>query len=119
MQAECRVDNLRPALAAIPAGKPRGTRHKATLAALALLSGEAEGLTRKAVELALAGDVTALRLCLERLVPPCREAPISLDLPPLETRADASRVLSFLLAEAGRGEVTPGEAEKLARLCLF
>jgi hypothetical protein len=59
------------------------------------------------VELALAGDVGALRLCLERLVPPCREAPVSLDLPPLETRADAARVLSFLLAEAGRGEVTP------------
>ncbi len=75
-----------------------------------------DGLTRKAVELALAGDVTALRLCLERLVPPCREAPISLDLPRLQTRADAPRVLSFLLAEAGRGEVTPGEAEKLARL---
>ena len=97
-------------------GKPQGARHKATRAALALLSGEAEGLTRKAVELALAGDVTALRLCLERLVPPCREAPVSLDLPRLETRADAARVLSFLLAEAGRGEVTPGEAEKLARL---
>jgi hypothetical protein len=97
-------------------GKPKGTRHKATQAALALLSGEAEGLTRKAVELALAGDVTALRLCLERLVPPCREAPVSLNLPRLETRADASRVLSFLLKEAGRGDVTPGEAEKLGRL---
>jgi hypothetical protein len=97
-------------------GKPKGTRHKATLAALALLNGEVDRLTRKAVEMALAGDVTALRLCLERLVPPCREAPVSLDLPRLETRADASRVLSFLLAEAGRGEVTPGEAEKLARL---
>jgi hypothetical protein len=106
-----------PGCSGNPAGKKAGTpRHKATQAALALLSGEAEGLTRKAVELALAGDVTALRLCLERLVPPCREAPVSLDLPPLETRADASRVLSFLLAEAGRGEVTPGEAEKLARL---
>jgi aminoglycoside phosphotransferase family enzyme len=34
----------------------------------------------------------------------------------LETRADAARVLSFLLAEAGRGEVTLREAEKLARL---
>jgi hypothetical protein len=55
-------------------------------------------------------------LCLERLVPPCREAPVALDLPRLETRADAARVLSFLLAEAGRGEVTPAEAEKLARL---
>jgi len=39
-----------------------------------------------------------------------------MDLPRLETRADAARVLSFLLAEAGRGEVTPGEAEKLARV---
>jgi hypothetical protein len=40
-----------------PAGKPRGTPHKATRAALALRSGEAEGLARKAVELALAGYV--------------------------------------------------------------
>jgi hypothetical protein len=86
------------------------------LAALALLSGEAEGLTRKTVEMALAGDVTALRLCLERLVPPSREAPVSLDLPPLETRADTGAVLSFLLRAASRGELTPGEAEKLARL---
>jgi hypothetical protein len=74
-------------------------------------------MQRKAVELALAGDVTALRLCLERLVQSCREeAPVTLELPRLETRADAARVLSFLLAEASRGEVTPGEAEKLARL---
>jgi hypothetical protein len=49
-------------------------------------------------------------------VPPCREAPVRLDLPPLETRADTPRVLAFLLAEVGRGELTPGEAEKLARL---
>jgi len=31
------------------------------------LEGEAEALTRKAVELALEGDVTALRLCLDRI----------------------------------------------------
>jgi hypothetical protein len=105
-----------PGTSGNPAGKARGTRHKATRVALALLSGEVDGLARKAVELALPGDVTALRLCLERLVPPCREAPVTLDLARLETRADASRVLSVLLAEAGRGEVTPGEAEKLARL---
>jgi hypothetical protein len=32
----------------------------------ALLEGEAEGPTRKAVEMALAGDTTAMRLCFER-----------------------------------------------------
>ena len=52
-----------------PAGRPPGSRNRATIAAEALLEGEAQALTRKAIELALAGDTTALRLCLERIVP--------------------------------------------------
>src|SRR5918994_7645484 len=62
-------------------GRPKGARHKATLAAEALLDGEAEGLTRKAVELALGGDTVALRLCLDRLLPVLRERPVTVDLP--------------------------------------
>ena len=50
-------------------GKPKGARHRATLAVAALLDGEAEALTRKAVDMALAGDRAAMRLCLERLAP--------------------------------------------------
>jgi hypothetical protein len=52
-----------------PAGKPKGARHKTTLAVQALLDGEAEALTRKCIELAKEGDTTALRLCMERLAP--------------------------------------------------
>jgi hypothetical protein len=51
-----------------------------------LLEGEAKALTRKAIELGLAGDTTALRLCLERLVPPRKDRPISLDLPANQER---------------------------------
>jgi hypothetical protein len=54
-------------------GKPKGPRHKTTLAAETLLEGQAKGLTQKAIAMALAGDTAALRLCLERLVPPRRE----------------------------------------------
>ncbi|WP_443217147.1 DUF5681 domain-containing protein [Seohaeicola sp. 4SK31] len=57
-------------------GKPKGARHKATQAALALLDGEAEALTRQAVTMALGGDTTALRLCLERIAPPRKPAHI-------------------------------------------
>ena len=39
-----------------------GARNSATLAAEALLDGEAEALTRKAIELALGGDSFALRI---------------------------------------------------------
>ena len=72
-------------------GKPKGTRHKATQAALALLDGEAEALTRQAVTMALGGDATALRLCLERIAPPRRDAPVTFDLPPMETARDAAK----------------------------
>jgi hypothetical protein len=53
-------------------GKPKGTRHKATQAALALLDGKAEALIRQAVTMALQGDGAALRLCVERIAPPAR-----------------------------------------------
>jgi hypothetical protein len=52
-----------------PAGRPKGARHRSTLAAEALLDGEAEALTRKAIEKAKEGDSVALRLCLERILP--------------------------------------------------
>ncbi len=80
-------------------GRPRGARNKATLAALALLEGEAEALTRRCVELALAGDTTALRLCLERLLPKSRAVRLQL---PLRTLADldvASDVVGGALAD--------------------
>jgi hypothetical protein len=56
-----------------PAGRQTGLRNNATLAAAAFLAGESEALTRRAVELALGGDPTAMGLCLERIPPPCRE----------------------------------------------
>jgi hypothetical protein len=56
-----------PSQSGNPAGKAKGTRNKVTLAIEALLDGEAEALTRKAIELAKAGDILALRLCMFRI----------------------------------------------------
>lgn len=99
-----------------PAGKPRGTRHHATRAAEALLDGEAEQLTRAAIDLALGGDLTALRLCLDRLIPPRRERVVSFPMPQLSSAADATKVMAAIAQAVGNGELTPGEAAELARL---
>ena len=48
------------------AGRPKGARNKTALALEALREGEGEALTRKAVEMVLAGDTTALRVCMDR-----------------------------------------------------
>jgi hypothetical protein len=96
-----------------PAGRPKGARHKATLAAEMLLDGEAEALTRKAIDQALAGDSTALRLCLERVLAPRRERPIRLALPPLKQAEDAVAAMAAITEAIAQGELTPGEAANL------
>ncbi len=73
-------------------------------------------MTRRAVEMALGGDTTAMRLCLERLAPPRREAPLSIDLPTFETLADLPRVTGAITQAVAGGELTPGEGQALASL---
>ena len=99
-----------------PAGRPRGCRNRSTLAAQLLLQGEAEALTRKAVELALGGDPTALRLCLERVLPPCRQRAVKFALPPIESAADIAAAMKAVAAALADGVITPGEGEAIARI---
>ena len=99
-----------------PAGRPPGLLNRATVAAQTLFDGEAEGLARKAVELALEGNVVALRLCLERICPPRKERPLAIDLPAIEGAAELPQLTSAILAAVGRGELEPGQAAALASL---
>ncbi|MGI8705017.1 MAG: DUF5681 domain-containing protein [Sphingomicrobium sp.] len=95
------------------AGKPRGARHKVTRAVEELLEGEHEALTRKAIEKALEGDITALRLCLDRIAPARKDAPVSVVLPSIKTATDTVEASAVLLDAVAAGEVTPDEAARV------
>lgn len=97
-------------------GRPRGARHKATRAALALLDGEAEALTRQAVMQALEGDTTALRLCLERIAPPRKDAPVTFDLPKMTSAGDAVAAAGAVLDAVAHGDLTPTEGAHIMSL---
>jgi hypothetical protein len=98
-----------------PAGRPKGARNRATLLAEALREGEAEILVRRFVELALAGDRTALRFCVARLVPRLKGRLIELDLAPSAER-DPAAIMDAALRAVFAGEITPDEGLALARL---
>jgi hypothetical protein len=68
-----------------PQGRPPCSRNAATVIAERLLDGQAATIKRKAIELAKQGDLTALRLCLERIVPPRRERPLNFTLPEINS----------------------------------
>lgn len=99
-----------------PKGRPKGARHKTTVAMEALLASEAEGLTRRAIELAQDGDTVALRLCLDRLMPVRKDRPVPFTLPPIATAADLPKATSALLAAVAAGDLTPSEAAELGKL---
>jgi hypothetical protein len=67
-------------------------------------------LTRKAVELALAGDVMALRLALERIVPPRKDRPVVFQLPPLVGASDGVAAIAAITQAVAEGDLTPSEA---------
>jgi hypothetical protein len=99
-----------------PNGRPVGARNRTTLAAEALLDGEAEKLTRKAVALALKGNVACLRLCLDRILPPRRDRSTEFPFGTLNSAADASKALAAIVGAVGRGDVGPIEAAQLSHV---
>jgi Family of unknown function (DUF5681) len=98
-----------------PAGRPRGSRNKKTIALEALVDGEAEAVMQKMITLAKMGDDVAMRLCVERMMPPRRERPAPLALPRVETDADARQAAADVIEALAEGEVTPKEAEHVLR----
>jgi len=105
-----------PGASGNPAGKRPGTRNKVTRAIEALLEGQHEELTRKAIDKALEGDMTAMRLCLDRIAPPRKDGPVSFDLPPIRSAADTVTASASLLDAVAAGDVTPDEAGRVMAL---
>ena len=99
-----------------PLGRPAGIMNQATRDAAVLLGGEAGALTRKAIELALAGDIAALRLCIDRIIAPEREQPVAFALPPIERAGDLAAAATALTVAAAAGAMAPGEAASLAQV---
>jgi hypothetical protein len=99
-----------------PKGRPKGSLNSATLAAQALLDGEAEALTRKAIEKAKEGDMAALRLCLERLCPSRRERLVAFETPVPTKAKDGPGAMGAVIKAVIGGEITPGEGQAVTAM---
>ena len=80
------------------------------------MDGQAQALTQKAIDLALAGDLIALRICLDRILPIQKLRPIEMELPEIMTIADAPKAIGAITAAVARGEITATEAADVSRL---
>ena len=65
---------------------------------------------------ALADDLHAIRLCMERLLPARKDRPLDLDLPPIQTVEQVSLAMGTVSRALSDGQITPGEAETIAKV---
>ncbi len=97
-----------PGTSGNPSGQPANVR-----IIRELLEPHREALVAKAVALALAGDVTALRTCLERLAPPPRaEAPATV-VSGLAEAQTLTEKAGAVISAVGSGEISPDTGERI------
>ena len=90
-----------------PAGRKKGIPDRRTQAR-ELFAEHKDGLIATAIRLAMGGDATALRLCLDRVVPALKPTGPSVLLPalPRDLAGQGQRVMAHVAA----GELSPDEA---------
>jgi hypothetical protein len=107
-------NRFKPGQSGNPAGRPPGSRNKATVIAEALIEGQVEAVVQAATERALKGSDAAQRLLLTRLVPAAQRRTVTFDLPKTETLSDIAPAHGALLQAVAAGTLTAEEARTTA-----
>src|SRR6202171_5505662 len=94
-------------------GRPPGSRNKFTAAAKELFGENGADVIRKCLRMAKQGDPTALRLCIERLLPARKSPPVRFKLPKIGGIADLAGGMSSVMQQIAKGRITPGEGEQI------
>lgn len=93
-----------------PRGRPKDSR---TASLRALLAPHAPELLAKVVQMALEGETTALRLCLERILPPLKGKDTAVSIPGIANAQTLADKALAVMDAATNGVITPTEAATL------
>lgn len=97
-------------------GRPRGSRNKSTILFDEIGSEGTEELIGVVKACAEKGDMRAAAILLARTWPRRRGAPVTLDLPAVETAGGLVQAQAAVVAAMARGELTPDEAAAVGSL---
>lgn len=106
---------FKPGQSGNPSGRPKGIKDR-RVQRRELFEAHAEELVARAIQMALDGDAQALRMCLDRIVPPVKESPINIALPDVADAAGCDAAQAAIMRAVASGELLPSQGEALAAL---
>ena len=95
-------------------GRPSGSRNKNSRVCQETLEGHAENLAKKCLYMAFQGNPTAMRLCMERLMPARRHRTLNFKIPAVKTLADVDAAFQIVMSGIARGQLTPAEGQTVS-----
>ena len=106
---------FQPGVSGNPSGKKIGTKDKRT-AMREMLMPHREKLVKTLIFMAESGDMAAMKIVMDRLMPPVREDPIRATIPKIECADDCTVAQAAVLNQVAAGEMLPGEGQALSNL---
>ncbi len=107
---------FQPGQSGNPAGRPPGSRNKATIRVQNVLEESAEKIAMQASSLAEQGNIAAIRICMNRLAPVPKSDPIAYALPPVQSGEEAVAAMATIVRGIADGDLTPSEAAQMAKV---
>lgn len=102
-----------------PAGRPKGSKNRATLLALAAMEGELAGIVKSIVAAAKKGDMAAARLVVDKLIPAAKDRPIEIKLPDTKDIAGCHDAQCAVIHAVTEGDLTPTDGERISTMIEF
>lgn len=106
---------FKPGASGNPTGRPKGIKDR-RVALRDIFEAHADELAQTAIKLALSGDVAALRICIDRIIPPVREDRLQVALPDITDAAGCTEAQAAIMKAVASGELLPSQGEALAGL---
>lgn len=109
------MTQFKPGKSGNPAGRPKGIKDRRVALREKLLP-HADQLIEMVTTFAKSGDMAAMKIVMDRIIPPLKEEHIRVAIPKIESAADCTQAQADVVNAVASGDMLPSEGQAISSL---
>lgn len=109
------MTQFKPGKSGNPAGRPKGIKDRRVALREKLLP-HADQLIEMVTTFAKSGDMAAMKIVMDRIIPPLKEEPIHMTIPKIESAVDCTQAQAAVVNAVAAGDMLPSEGQAISSL---